>query len=81
MKNAATLARVIDQSGLSARRFAREVLLRDERTIRRWLADDVPIPEPVTVKFDEWLALPQGWAVGRDEYRASLVAAVQNGDV
>jgi len=37
----------IAASGLSARRFAREVLLRDERTVRRWLAGDSPIPEPV----------------------------------
>lgn len=41
------LAKRIEASGLSARRFAREVLLRDERTVRRWLAGDSPIPEPV----------------------------------
>lgn len=35
-------------SGLSNRRFARYVLIRDERTIRRWLAGDSPIPEVVT---------------------------------
>jgi len=34
----------IDLSGLSARRFARDVLIRNERTIRRWLAGDSPIP-------------------------------------
>lgn len=37
----------IKHSGLSARAFAREILIRDERTIRRWLAGDSPIPEPV----------------------------------
>lgn len=37
----------IGESGLSARRFALEVLRRDERTIRRWLASDSPIPRPV----------------------------------
>lgn len=37
----------IKASGLSARRFAREVLIRDERTIRRWLAGDTAIPGPV----------------------------------
>jgi hypothetical protein len=41
------LAKAIEASGLSARRFATEVLLRDERTIRRWLAGDRPIPKAV----------------------------------
>jgi hypothetical protein len=41
------LAQRIDESGLSARRFAREVLRRDERTIRRWIALDSPIPAEV----------------------------------
>lgn len=44
------LAQVIERSGLSARQYAMTVLLRDERTIRRWLAGDAPIPEPV-LKF------------------------------
>lgn len=34
-------------SGLSARRFAREILTRDERTVRRWLAGKSPIPKAV----------------------------------
>jgi len=54
MGNAERLRRVIEASGLSARRFAREVLLRDERTVRRWLAGDSPIPEPVAAKLKEW---------------------------
>lgn len=41
------LREAIERSGLSARAFAREILLRDERTVRRWLAGDSPIPEPV----------------------------------
>lgn len=45
------LAKAIEASGLSARRFAAEVLLRDERTIRRWLAEDSPIPATVV----KWL--------------------------
>jgi hypothetical protein len=48
------LAHVIAHSGLSARAFARERLLRDERTVRRWLAGDSPIPEPVVAKLKEW---------------------------
>lgn len=47
MTDADLLRSVIEASGLSARRFAREVLIRDERTIRRWLAGDSPMPEPV----------------------------------
>lgn len=45
----------IDESGLSARRFAYEVLLRDERTIRRWIAMDSPIPQVVA----DWLVSPK----------------------
>ena len=41
------LARVIAASGLSAARYAREVLVREPRTIRRWLAGDSPIPKEV----------------------------------
>ncbi len=37
----------IAESGLSARRFATDVLHRDERTIRRWLAGDSPVPSVV----------------------------------
>ncbi len=47
------LAAKIEASGLSARRFAREVLVRDERTIRRWLAGDSPIPEAVISFLNE----------------------------
>lgn len=50
MPDAVTLLRTsIEASGLSARRYAAEVLLRDERTVRRWLAGDSPIPEPVVL--------------------------------
>jgi hypothetical protein len=45
------LEAAIDASGLSARRFAVDVLLRDERTVRRWLAGDSPIPEVVLVRL------------------------------
>jgi hypothetical protein len=46
-KAVALLRDAIAASGLSARQYAVTVLLRDERTIRRWLAMEVPIPEPV----------------------------------
>lgn len=44
----------IAASGLSARRLAREVLLRDERTVRRWVSGDSPIPQAVV----KWLEAP-----------------------
>jgi hypothetical protein len=47
MNPADLLRSAIEASGLSARRFATDVLLRDERTVRRWLAGDSPIPEVV----------------------------------
>lgn len=52
MTNRDLLARVIAASGLSARRYAVEVLLRDERTVRRWLAGDAPIPAPVVAHLN-----------------------------
>lgn len=49
--DAEMLRALIDRVGLSARRFAREVLAgRDERTVRRWLAGDT-MPDQVR----EWL--------------------------
>ena len=44
------LQRLIDHSGLSARRFAMDVLSRDERTVRRWLAG-----EPIPAAAEAWL--------------------------
>lgn len=52
------LKRAIAKSGLSARRFAVEVLTRDERTIRRWLDGDRPIPRVVRRKLLEILGEP-----------------------
>ena len=37
----------IEQSGLSSHRFARDVLRRDDRTIRGWLSGESPIPHEV----------------------------------
>lgn len=47
LRDAELLRRAIEATGLSARRFAVEVLVRDERTVRRWLAGDSPIPHAV----------------------------------
>lgn len=40
------LRQAIKSSGLSARQYAKQILLRDERTVRRWLAGD-PMPRAV----------------------------------
>lgn len=47
----ATLRAAIARSGLSDRRFATRVLIRDERTLRRWLDGTRPIPQVVL----DWL--------------------------
>lgn len=51
MSDADLLQAQIDASGLSAVRFARDVLGRDPRTVRRWLAGAVM---PASVR--DWLA-------------------------
>ena len=43
----ALLRAAIVRSGLSASRYARDVLVRDPRTVRRWLKGDSPIPQRV----------------------------------
>ncbi|GEM_PF-6660092 len=50
------LRAAIDRSGLSARRFAEDVLTRDERTVRRWQAGAVPIPAVVLRRLTRYLA-------------------------
>ena len=46
MTDGELLRSAIDASGLSVRRFAREVLVRDPRTVFRWLAG-APLPRAV----------------------------------
>lgn len=41
------LRHAIRQSGLSSSAYARQVLVREPRTIRRWLAGQSPIPAAV----------------------------------
>ena len=50
MSDAELLLAAIKASGLSASRFACEVIIHDERTIRRWLAG-APIPSPARDKL------------------------------
>lgn len=44
----ALLERAITASGLTASEFARQVLARDPRTVRRWRNDRGPMPLAVT---------------------------------
>lgn len=37
----------ISEAGISAKKFASEVLKRDERTLRRWRSGESPIPDLV----------------------------------
>jgi hypothetical protein len=53
MSDADLLRTAIERSGLSARAFAVRVLIRDERTVRRWLAGDSPIPAVVVQRLRE----------------------------
>jgi len=46
----------IERPGLSARAFARETLWRDERTVRRWLSGQSPIPAVVVDRLREEVA-------------------------
>lgn len=55
MTNRELLQRALDRSGLSARAFARDTLWRDERTLRRWLSGESPIPKVVADRLREEL--------------------------
>lgn len=48
----APLSAIIAESGLSIAEFARVVVGRDERTVRRWLTGEITIPESASA----WLA-------------------------
>ena len=37
----------ISEAGISAKKFASEVLKRDERTLRRWRSGESPLPDLV----------------------------------
>jgi uncharacterized protein YyaL (SSP411 family) len=56
MSDRELLEQAIARSGLSARAFARDVLWRDERTVRRWLSGESPIPAVVADRLREEMA-------------------------
>jgi len=41
------LKRRIQESGLSVRQFAIQVMIREDRTVRRWLSGESPTPNVV----------------------------------
>lgn len=45
------LRTVIDASGLSARKWAEDVAWRDERTVRRWINGQTPVPTLIVEKL------------------------------
>lgn len=47
----ALLRQAIAASGLSVSAYARQVMIRESRTVRRWLSGESPIPKAVA----EWL--------------------------
>lgn len=52
------LKRAIARSGLSARQFAVQVMARNERTVRRWLAGESPMSPTVVQWLKDYLAGP-----------------------
>lgn len=48
------LSAAIRASGLSARAFALDVIARDDRTVRRWLAGD-PLPAVLRVWLERYV--------------------------
>lgn len=57
MADAELILAAVELSGLSARQFAERVLSRDERTVRRWSAGQIPIPPVARAWLTHWLAL------------------------
>jgi hypothetical protein len=49
----ALLRAAIERSGLSSSEYARAVLIRDPRSVRRWLAGELQIPRAVLDRLKE----------------------------
>lgn len=49
------LERALAVTGLSLRSFAESVVIRDERTVRRWRAGDSPIPDVAARRLEQVL--------------------------
>jgi len=59
-RDTALLARIIEHSGLSITDFAEKILGRSHVTVRRWLADEMPIPKTMITWFRHWASLSDG---------------------
>jgi hypothetical protein len=62
------LSRAIAGSGKSVRRFAREELVREPRTVWRWLAGENPVPAMVREHLQAYVVehpAPEGWTPDR----------------
>ena len=57
MTDRALLTDALLASGMSARQFARFLLARNERTMRRWEAGDAPVPKVVSEYCARFVAL------------------------
>lgn len=54
-ENVRRLERVIERFGRgSVEHFAAHVVMRNPRTVRRWLSGESPIPKEVRDKLKEW---------------------------
>jgi hypothetical protein len=52
------LLRRIEESGLSQRQWAKRVVYRDERTIRRWVSGESPVPSVLYPFLDDPVPAP-----------------------
>lgn len=48
------LERALERFGKSVEHFAAHVVMRNPRTVRRWLSGESPIPKEVRDKLKEW---------------------------
>lgn len=59
------LRRLLEGSGLSVARFARDVMGRDPRTLQRWLSGEIAIPQSAAQWLGRVAAINYGAAIGR----------------
>lgn len=58
MSDVDLLSRAITRSGMSPRSYAINVLVRDQRTVRRWLDGEQPLPKEVRRRLEHDEASP-----------------------
>ena len=68
MDDVELISRAIAGSGKSVRRFAREELVREPRTVWRWLAGENALPTAVREHLTEYIVehpAPEGWTLAQ----------------